>query len=621
VTSSVPEWRRSTDQGPNPRQRKAPTREGNRGSRGGRGRGRGGNGGGPPRKDSTPASQDTPAPPPKVVVDPPATNTPVEPPPIIKPESKPQPTKKNSAAVSEDSTSVSSQTSPRPPHRRRRSQPGRRPSASTNNQNKLLTVQTSSRKASTAPSSPNPAKDLPPQLATPTSPAPVTELKSNLDAFVEHVRARAVATDRPHTPGSHIDWADDDDSLPDLNEWGYTGDVAASAQPEELQTSIPPIFEDTLLEAVIPEVRIEGRGDPTPDETKSQDPRPGPVSNATPPTREVQKIRSKRGGRSRGDPPTQQIPQALNLTESVSQDSTSSPIQPTSATVIPPTNRPQGAKRQNANQGQSPRNNQGRTNPRDNGNGRGRQRGRNGVAVASPKRTSFPAKTGSKVDHTPSAQSQPPAQGPEIGQHVTDPSAQTDPKLAESRRDTVPDKVRKDDKPTETARKTDATDPNPSAAAKNDTPHEPERTHGNVKSNSPRNPRKRDSYNPSHSRSHTFGGQTQSGPQPPDSAPTPNFPHHSSDTNLTPSTSRGSRPPNLGQPPGMRSPGLGPAPKSAGFERHNRNHSSPPGVGGTTRAPTSTRPVLTGVALGLLAKSLGGVPGSPKKEPVPPSDS
>jgi len=42
-------------------------------------------------------------------------------------------------------------------------------------------------------------------------------------------------------PGSHIDWADNDDSLPDLNEWGYTGDVAASVQPKELP-NLDPIY-------------------------------------------------------------------------------------------------------------------------------------------------------------------------------------------------------------------------------------------------------------------------------------------------------------------------------------------------------------------------------------------
>ncbi|KAG7096638.1 hypothetical protein E1B28_004055 [Marasmius oreades] len=61
------------------------------------------------------------------------------------------------------------------------------------------------------------AKDTPPHL-TPNNPF---DMRNNIDALVE--RVRAVAMDRPTTPGSHshIDWAgDDDDSLPDLDDWG-----------------------------------------------------------------------------------------------------------------------------------------------------------------------------------------------------------------------------------------------------------------------------------------------------------------------------------------------------------------------------------------------------------------
>ena len=607
VNSSVLEWRRPTDQdqGPNSRHRKPSTREGNRGNRGGRGRGRGGNSGGPPRKDSTSTTQDTVAPPPKVVVNPPsATNTPAEPSPTPKSDSRPQPMTRNSMTISEDSTSILPQTSARPPNRRRRSQQGRRPSVSSNNQSKHLNVQTLSRKASTEPSSPNPAKDLPPHIATSPSTTPAAELKSDLDAFVE--RVRAVAMDRPHTPGSHIDWADDDDSLPDLNDWGYAGEVVTSVQPEEPQTSIPPILEDAPLETIIPEVRIEGE--------PSRDAQPGPVSGDTPPTHKVLKTRSKRGGRMRGDSRTHQIPQASNMTDSVSQDPTVSPIQTASATVIPQANKPQGAKRQHPNQGS--RNSQGRANSKDSGNGGGRQRGRNGVVVASPMRNSFAAKPGPTADDSPSAKLQAPARGPDIVEHVDNPPAQSDSKPAESQGGAPLDERRQGEKPADTGRKPDAIDLNPNPAVRNDTPLlEP--IDDDIKTSSHRNQRKRNSYNPSHSRSHTYGGRTQSGPQPPGSASTPNFPQDSSDTNPSPPALRNSRPSNLGQFPGMRSSGLGPAPQSGGFERHNRNHSSPPGVGGTTRpSHYSSRPMLTGGAFSLLAKSL---PGSPRKEP--PSDS
>ena len=615
ATSSAPEWRKSSDQGPNPRHRRTSTREGNRGNRGGRGGGRGGNGGGPPRKDPTPASQDTTAPSPKLVVDPPtATNTPPEPSSASKPNSRPKPTRRHSATV-EESTSISSQPNPRPPNKRRRSQQGKPSATSSNTPSKLLNVQTLSRKASTGPPSPNPAKDPPPHLSPAASTATPKELKSDIDALVE--RVRAVAMDRPHTPGSHIDWADDDDSLPDLNDWGYTGDANAPVQPEEPPASIPPILEDVPLQPGIPEVKIEG--EPSPDETKPQDAKPGPASDPAPRTHKVQKTRSKRGGRLRGDLRTQQPPPALNLTDSASQGPPLSPIQPAVTSAPPHTTRPQGQKRQNPNQGQNSRNNQGRTNPRDNGggNGGGRQRGQNGAAAASPTRNSFPAKTGPKADHTPPIQSQAPAQGqsPDIAQSTTNPPAEPVPKPLESKGEMVPDDGRKKGTLVEIPPTTDTNDPPNPTATKHT--RELDLTDNNPQPNPPKDQtNKRNSYNPSHARAHTYGGRTQNSLQPPHSAPTPNFPHHPSDT--SPNPPRNPRSPNLPHSPGMRTSGLGPGPKNAGYERHNRNHSSPSGVGGATRAPHQTRPVITGDAISRLARTLGSTPGSPKKDPPVP---
>ncbi|KAF8665770.1 hypothetical protein AX16_000218 [Volvariella volvacea WC 439] len=66
------------------------------------------------------------------------------------------------------------------------------------------------------PPKPTYTKDTPPHLAS-------LDLRNNIDALVERVRAVAMAEHRPSTPGSHIDWAgDDDDSLPDLDDWGIT---------------------------------------------------------------------------------------------------------------------------------------------------------------------------------------------------------------------------------------------------------------------------------------------------------------------------------------------------------------------------------------------------------------
>lgn len=96
------------------------------------------------------------------------------------------------------------------------------------------------------------SKDLPPHLVPPPpSEAPSFDIKHDIDALVE--RVRAVAMDRPNTPGSHIDWAgEDDDSLPDLDDWGVPASkiqsmVAANQDTESLRASvISPILGDTL---------------------------------------------------------------------------------------------------------------------------------------------------------------------------------------------------------------------------------------------------------------------------------------------------------------------------------------------------------------------------------------
>ncbi|KAH0587400.1 hypothetical protein H2248_006190 [Termitomyces sp. 'cryptogamus'] len=60
-------------------------------------------------------------------------------------------------------------------------------------------------------------KDVPPHLTSNS-----INKHTDVDAVPERVDA-VDADDRSHTPGSHIDWAgDDDDSLPDLDDWGIT---------------------------------------------------------------------------------------------------------------------------------------------------------------------------------------------------------------------------------------------------------------------------------------------------------------------------------------------------------------------------------------------------------------
>ncbi|KAG1715947.1 hypothetical protein ID866_1236 [Astraeus odoratus] len=84
-------------------------------------------------------------------------------------------------------------------------------------------------------------KDIPPHLAA----AHDAEIRHDIEALVERVRAVAMAENRPTTPGSHIDWAgDEDDSLPDLDDWGVTTtNTAINREHEEV---ISPILGDTL---------------------------------------------------------------------------------------------------------------------------------------------------------------------------------------------------------------------------------------------------------------------------------------------------------------------------------------------------------------------------------------
>ncbi|KAK2466504.1 hypothetical protein APHAL10511_002146 [Amanita phalloides] len=94
----------------------------------------------------------------------------------------------------------------------------------------------------------------------PNPPNTSSDVKSNIDALVERVRASAVANHRSGTPGSHIDWAgDDDDSLPDLDDWGIkspvpvTGNVMISPI---LMDGLTPLPESTSLDQAQHQVDI-----------------------------------------------------------------------------------------------------------------------------------------------------------------------------------------------------------------------------------------------------------------------------------------------------------------------------------------------------------------------------
>ena len=137
-------------------------------------------------------------------------------------------------AVTQSSPSAPpSPTSTRPSQRKRRSQGGK--------PNTLLNVNSTfhddnlRNRIGSAPHS-APVKDTPPHLTKPF------DMRNNIDALVERVRAVAMADNRPSTPGSHIDWAgDDDDSLPDLDDWGLTPTISAGEKAE-----MSPIIVDGL---------------------------------------------------------------------------------------------------------------------------------------------------------------------------------------------------------------------------------------------------------------------------------------------------------------------------------------------------------------------------------------
>ncbi|KAF8232437.1 hypothetical protein L208DRAFT_1377643 [Tricholoma matsutake] len=133
----------------------------------------------------------------------------------------------------------------RPNHRRKRSQTGktitppniRVPPHDDN------TLRPPRNRIASAPHS-APVKDTPPHLTK------SFDIRNNIDALVERVRAVAMADNRPSTPGSHIDWAgDDDDSLPDLDDWGVTPGIPVGEKEE-----MSPIIVDGLKS--LPELNV-----------------------------------------------------------------------------------------------------------------------------------------------------------------------------------------------------------------------------------------------------------------------------------------------------------------------------------------------------------------------------
>ncbi|TEB35450.1 hypothetical protein FA13DRAFT_1728265 [Coprinellus micaceus] len=166
--------------------------------------------------------------------------------------------------LSAPSTELSTPTSRAPnPNRRRRSQAGKGP----NLPPKLSPVDTKQDRTLLVPALHTApllsSRDAPPHLADNQGDRSPAEMRTTIDALVEHVRSVAMAENRPTTPRSHIDWAgDDDDSLPDLNDWGIpTLAASQTISPiivdglKPLPEPIPPLVSQLSAKAPSPDDR------------------------------------------------------------------------------------------------------------------------------------------------------------------------------------------------------------------------------------------------------------------------------------------------------------------------------------------------------------------------------
>ncbi|TFK27090.1 hypothetical protein FA15DRAFT_666826 [Coprinopsis marcescibilis] len=240
-------------------------RGGSRGGRGGRG---GSRGGGTHREalDSRPEkaqSLEKPKPPAARPAPPKPSNDKAPSTPKAKPQSRrnsraivPAPISTQiSSAPTELATPSSTSSSS---SRRRRSQGGRGPNPK--NINQAVTEDSlvgSGQPRLSSISQTNSIKDTPPHISTPKLIGTPVGMRTNIDALVERVRATAMAENRPSTPGSHIDWAgDDDDSLPDLDDWGISTTTSTSNMSGPAHT-ISPIIVDGLKPLPDPIVKAE----------------------------------------------------------------------------------------------------------------------------------------------------------------------------------------------------------------------------------------------------------------------------------------------------------------------------------------------------------------------------
>lgn len=77
------------------------------------------------------------------------------------------------------------------------------------------------------------------------------DIRHDVDSLVDHVRTMAMEGNRSSSPATHIDWAgDDDDSLPDLEDWGISSnkfiDIGDNVDKTDEPTKSEPVTESEV---------------------------------------------------------------------------------------------------------------------------------------------------------------------------------------------------------------------------------------------------------------------------------------------------------------------------------------------------------------------------------------
>ena len=361
--------------------------------------------------------------------------------------------------------------------------------------------------------------------------------------------------DRPNTPGSHIDWAgEDDDSLPDLDDWGVKSvtDKSTSSVSADQPDLISPILVDALkplpnIEAGSPLV-VSSAAPPPEDKPKADEPPPassasvkGAVGDNTP--RGAPTVTPSKAGTQTKEKPPAQKPQVPSKDRRKSDASSKAPAAAAPAVEKESTVKKSPLKQSNV-----------------------------------PLHPSLPPKPVDAIDalskRVPRKPNIPPVQAPGATADIEPPLKSG---LSESMHAPKPNSV-------DSQEQADNTSPSPEPQGVAGSMHAPiQSAPSHITTHSTPN----SSFQPSHGRAHTIGR--------PGAIRIPFSPSH------------GQFPDGAADERAARRDRI----------NHARTHSSPPTGPGTHTAHSRTvhasRPVITVDALSRLARTLGGSPG-PKRE-------